>query len=42
LLAILVACVTFLAFRERAFRYAAARVLSFVTLEGGSGRHAAT
>ncbi len=33
LLAILVACVTFLAFRERAFRYAAARVLSFVTLE---------
>jgi len=42
LLAILVACVPFLAFRERAFRYAAARVLSFVTLEGGSGRHAAT
>ena len=33
LMALLVACVTFLAFRERAFRYAAARVMSFIALE---------
>lgn len=33
LMAVLVACVTFLAFRERAFRYAAARIMSFIALE---------
>ena len=33
LLGFLIASVTFLAFRERVFRYAAARVMSFVTGE---------
>jgi hypothetical protein len=34
LMGFLIASVTFLAFRERVFRYAAARVMSFVTGEG--------
>ncbi len=36
LLGNLFACVAFLAFRERAFRYAAARIRAFVTLVAGS------
>ncbi len=36
LLCNLLACIAFLAFRERAFRYAAARVRAFVILAAGS------
>jgi len=38
LLSILAAAVTFVAFRERAFRYAAAKALAWVTVEGLSQR----
>ena len=34
LLALLAAAVSFVAFRERSYRYAAATILAFATLEG--------
>ena len=35
LLGILAASVSFVAFRERSYRYAAAKLLAFATVEGG-------
>lgn len=38
LLSVLFACVSFLAFRERSYRYIAAQIMSFVTLETKTAR----
>ncbi len=38
LLSILAAAICFVAFRERSYRYAAAKILAFVTLEGERGK----